>query len=900
MMKHSKILPSIQVLQNLTAKHSVTIDNEVLFNKDNSLTPQQQPPTALLYASKKALNYGTEILNQAFAKGAGVEELIQKRTWLIDQLLIYCWQATVCCEDLSLVAVGGYGRRELHLASDIDLMILTNPRIAKEVVQQIQTFLNLLWDSGLEVGHSVRTVRDCVADARSDITIVTNIMESRLLTGQAALFESMRQLISPQKIWPAKKFFKAKYEEQIQRHQRYADTEYNLEPNIKECPGGLRDIQVIAWLAQRYFGTNDIHDLIKHDFLTADEYQTLHTNKIFLWRLRYALHLLAKRRDDRLLFSCQKHIAASFGFHAKDNSGVEKFMKMYYQIVRELSCLNEILLQHFQETLILDRGREKISPLNKRFQIHNGLIELCHNQVFKRYPFALLEIFLLKQLTPSIKGVRASTIRAIRQHVDMIDDDFRNDIRNKSLFMEIIRQPRYVGHELRRMHRYGILSQYLPAFGNIEGRMQFDLFHTYTVDEHTLLVIQNMRLFGLPEYAETYPLCQRILQTLPKRELLYIAGLFHDIAKGRKGDHAKLGALDAIDFCLQHGLSAYDAGITGWLVEKHLILSKTAQREDINDPEVINKFSTTVGDCEHLNYLYLLTVADINATNPLLWTDWKDSLFQQLYYETTRALRRGLENPLDKKERIKESKNLVLQLLGKRIQAKFNIDQFWRALITDYFIRYSPDEIAWHIKSIAGNNHFPLVKVRQQTARGGTEIFVYMHNQDNIFATTTQTLEQLSLTVVDARIITSTDGLTLDTYIILDEAGNPIKDKKQQSEIVGKLHDNLANIKKFNRRAVRHRSLKQKNFLIPTTVQFTQDQLNQRTVMEVSSTDHIGMLSGIGMALTKYDIHLHNAKIATYGSRAEDIFFITDDQDKPVSDSARLIALENLIIKILT
>ena len=366
-------------------------------------------------------------------------------------------------------------------------------------------------------------------------------------------------------------------------------------------------------------------------------------------------------------------------------------MKLYYQMVRELSRLNEMLLQHFQEAIIYATRREKIKSINKRFQIRNDFIEVCHDQVFEWYPFALLEIFLIKQQTLSIKGIRASTIRLIREYSYLIDDDFRNDIRNKSLFMEIIRQPRYVGHELRRMHRYGVLSKYLPAFGKIEGQMQFDLFHVYSVDEHILFVIQNMRHFGLPEYADTYPRCQKILKKIPKQELLYLSGLFHDIAKGRQGDHAKLGAKDAVDFCKRHGLSTYDADFVGWLVENHLILSKTAQREDINDPEVINKFAVKVGDREHLNYLYLLTVADVNGTNPELWNAWKDSLFSQLYNETTRALRRGLENPFNKEDRIKKTKSTALELVSQRTKSNFDIEQHWESLGEDYFIRYSPD-----------------------------------------------------------------------------------------------------------------------------------------------------------------------------------------------------------------
>jgi [protein-PII] uridylyltransferase len=879
-----------------------TSKEEIFLFDNDCFAEELQSSASPLSTYKDTLQKGTQALNDAFDSGQNVVELVHKRAEFIDQLLIHAWQSMISCEELALVAVGGYGRGELHPASDIDLMILEKSRSNKITNEQIQQFLTFLWDIGLEVGQSVRTVKDCLTEGRADITVATNIMEARLLVGDTALFDSMRKLTGPKKIWPTRKFFKAKLLEQVERHKKYANTEHSLEPNIKESPGGLRDIQMIGWVAKRHFAVESLHDLVKHDFLTEEEYLRLKAGQTFLWRIRYALHILTGRHDDRLLFDRQRHIAELFGFHAEDNSGVEQFMKFYYRMVRELNRLNEMLLQHFQEEIIYATRREKIKPINKRFQIRNDFIEVCHDQVFKWYPFALLEVFLLIQQTPKIKGIRASTIRLIREYSYLIDDEFRNDIRNKSLFMEIIRQPRYVGHELRRMHRYGILSKYLPAFGQIEGQMQFDLFHVYSVDEHILFVIQNMRLFALPEYANTYPLCQKILTILPKQELLYLAGLFHDIAKGRKGEHAKLGVKDAVDFCKLHGLSTFDAELVGWLVENHLVLSKTAQREDINDPEVINKFAVTMGDRERLNYLYLLTVADVNGTNPELWNAWKDSLFSQLYNETTRALRRGLENPFNKEDRIKKTKHSALALVNKRTKSKFDVGQLWASLGEDYFIRYSPDEIAWHTNSIAENSkqQYPLIKVRQQATRGGTEIFVYMKNQDNIFATTTRVLDQLGLTIVDARVIASTHGYTLDTYIVLDKSGEAIKEKKHREDIVTKLDDALSNVEQHFKIVSRPRSRKQKVFPIQTRVQFSQDEVNQRTIMEVIASDRPGFLSQVGIALAGCNVRLHGAKIATYGSRVEDIFFITDKEDQPITDPAKFENLTNFIIETLS
>ncbi len=868
-----------------------------LFNRDafNKALKATRNPLPLFKQTREA---GNQLLNEAFAAGIPVNQLVTQRAWFIDQLLIQAWQYFLQNENLALVAVGGYGRGELHPASDIDIMVLTDGRLSKNHKQSIEKFLVFLWDIGLEVGHSVRSIKDCVREGKNDITVVTNLMESRLLAGSAPAYREMCRLTGPKKIWPTKKFFEAKHAEQIERHKKYDDSEHKLEPNIKEGPGGLRDIQMIGWVAKRYFGAETLKDLVEHEFLTEEEYKKLDAGQTLLWRIRYGLHVLTGRREDRLLFDLQRGIAQQFGFKAQDNSGVEQFMKLYYRTVRELNILNEILLQHFQEAIIYAKRREKIKPLNRRFQSRNNFLEVTHNNVFKRYPFALLELFLLLQQNPSIQGVRATTVRLIRKNISLIDRDFRQDIRNRSLFMEIIRQPRHVGHELRRMHRYGILSKYLPVFSNIEGLMQFDLFHIYTVDEHILFVVRNMRLFSVPEYAKQYPIYNKLLETLPKQELLYLAGLFHDIAKGRGGDHSTLGAKDAHKFCKLHGLSEYDSKLVAWLVDKHLLMSKTAQRMDISDPEVVNQFALTVGDRNHLNYLYLLTVADIKGTNPGLWNTWKESLLSELYHKTLLALRRGLENPIDKDALIKETKHNALVLIKGKNRLKLDINSFWEKLGEDYFIRYSADEIAWHTEAINkhADNHEPLVMLRETSARGGSEVFIYMKNRDNIFAASTRMLDRLGLNIVDARIITSSHDYTLDSYIILERDGNPINGKQRREEIVHGLQQALKTLDSFSPKLTRARPLQFKHFTIPTQINFTPDEKNNRNIMEVTTTDRPGILSRIGMAMDFCGARLQGAKVATYGARVEDIFFITDRNNQMIKDPIKFECLRNSII----
>jgi [protein-PII] uridylyltransferase len=852
-------------------------------------------------ALRAALQGERQILQERFLGGVAAATLIRQHAAWVDDLLLRIWRyfwPPADSPDIALVAAGGYGRSELHPGSDIDLLILLADDQHASHQKRIEQFISLLWDIGLEVGHSVRSVPECTHEAVRDITVATTLMEARLLTGSDTLFQAMCTAVSPARLWTPREFFAAKLQEQSRRHRKYHDTAYNLEPNIKDGPGGLRDIQTVLWVAQRHYGSASLHDLVEHGLLTAAEHATLTEAQHFLWQIRFGLHTLTQRREDRLLFDHQRSLARQFGY---ENEGhllaVEQFMKRYYRTVMELSRLNEMLLQLFQEAILYaDTSHEPVT-VNKRFQARNDFIEVSHAKVFQHHPFALLEIFLLLAQHAELKGVRASTIRLIRDHRYLIDDVFRADLRCRSLFMELLRQPRGITHELRRMNRYGILAAYLPAFGNVVGQMQHDLFHVYTVDEHTLFLVRNLRRFALPELAHEFPLCSEIFQQLPKTELLYLAGLFHDIAKGRGGDHSELGAADALDFCLHHGLSQYDARLVAWLVRHHLVMSSTAQRQDLSDPDVIANFAARVGDQVHLDYLYLLTVADIRATSPALWNSWKSALLADLYVATKRVLRQGLTNSIDQQERICDTQLMARQLLQQYNLQEDAVAALWRQLEDDYFLRHSVDEIVWHTQAIvrADPHDLPLILIRQQTHRGGTEIFLYTQDQDHLFAATTTALDQLGLTVVDARIVTARSGYTLDTYIVLEESGETISDGYRIAEIAATLRQQLltgtldTQVTRRARRQLQH-------FPITTEISFRQDS-RQRTVMEIICADRPGLLSRIARAFTVCGVRLHNAKIATFGARAEDIFFITDMDNRPLCDEARFTCLRDTLTR---
>ncbi len=865
--------------------------------------------TSALVLFRAALQSSQQQLKEHFLNGTPATELVHGRAQIIDQLLIRVWQRLVIApgdqtyiNDIALIAVGGYGRGELHPGSDIDLLILLQNNNHAHYQTRIEQFLMFLWDMGLEVGHSVRSLQECIIEAERDITIATNLMESRLLSGPQTLYETLRTATGPARIWPSRQFFEAKWQEQIARHTKYHDTAYNLEPNVKEGPGGLRDIQMIGWVAKRHFAATTLHDLVTHNFLTEAEYKALMAGQNFLWRVRFALHALTGRREDRLLFDHQQTIAQQFGYHNEEHRlAVEQFMKEYYRTIMELSRLNEMLLQLFQEAILYADSPATVTPINSRFQSCNGFIEVVHNGIFRRYPFALLEIFLLLQQHPELKGVRATTIRLIRDHRYLINDQFRDDLRNRSLFMEMLRQPRGVTHELRHMNRYGLLAAYLPVFGAIVGQMQYDLFHVYTVDEHTLMVVRNLRRLTVPEFSHELPLCSELIQRIPKPEILYLAGLFHDIAKGRGGDHSELGAHDAIAFCLHHGLSQYDARFVGWLVKNHLVMSSTAQRKDISDSQVIADFAAIVGDQVHLDYLYLLTVSDIRGTNPTLWNSWKDSLLVELYNTTKRALRRGLEHIIDRTERLNEIKQQALAALQQQTIDITAIEKVWREWGDDYFLRHSADEIAWHtlaiLKSTAAD--LPLVLVRQQSPRGGTEIFIYTHDQEHLFATTTQALDQLGLTILDARIMTANNGFTLDTYIVLEASGEPITSEHRLQEIPVILKQHLQSHGEKLTGGTRRTPRQLKYFATPTDITFSNDERNHRTVMELTTADRPGLLSHVGQALRESGVRLQNAKIVTFGARVEDVFFITDKNNHPLQTEAQYTHLRNAMLKYL-
>ncbi len=871
------------------------------FRQERFRNDLSEKPAVTIF--KNAISGVNKHISNRFYQDEDVRSLVYELATFVDMILHYAWHQHTWGDDITLIAVGGYGRAELHPHSDIDILILLDNKAGTKYDDNIQSLVTFLWDIGLEIGSSVRTVKECAKFAKSDITIATNLTEARTLAGSRALFGELMRLTSAKKIWKPADFFKAKWQEQNERHQKYNDNESDLEPNIKNSPGGLRDIQTIGWVAKRYFGVKTIRQLEGKGFFTEHEFGVLRAGEDFLWKVRFGMHLIAGRADERLLFEYQRELAKQFGYQDNERGlAVEQFMYKYYRTVMALRELNDVLLQYLSDVITNPKSKGRIKPINDRFQLRNNCIEVTRRSVFDEHPSALLEIFVLMGNAPDVTGASAATIRLIRDKRWLIDDEFRRDERNRAMFLALFSIEYGLVTQLTRMKRYGILGRYLPEFGRITGRMQHDLFHRYTVDSHTLLVIQNMRRFSLPEEEKKFPIAAHIINNLPKPELLYIAGLYHDIGKGRGGDHSVLGAEDATVFCENHGLAPRDTRLVSWLVEKHLLMSYVSQKQDISDPDVIQNFALQVGDQLHLDYLYALTIADMCGTNPDLWNAWRDTLLRNLYTETKRAMRRGLENTIDHQELIEEKQYLALMKLNDKGITEDQANAIWDNMGEEYFIRESHWDIAWQTEALCKHTtEEPLVLIRETANKrfnGATEIFVYVKDVKHVFVAATTCLSQLSLNIQDARIYSSTTGYTLDTFYVLDENFDPLDDQHEKFEkIKSALKKELRLIGEYSDIVNRITPRMLKEFSVPTRTRLSNDLARGCTVLEVISPDRAGLLATIARVFMSFDIYMQNAKISTLGERVEDIFFITDNEGEPLGDPQLCIDLQNEICR---
>lgn len=810
-------------------------------------------------------------LKAEFDAHADTSRLLKQHSRLVDVLLQDLWQAAGISPQVCLIAVGGYGRGELFPHSDVDLLILLPEQSSDAIDREIEALIGLFWDIGLAVGHSVRNLKECAEEAAKDATVQTNLLESRYLAGDKTLYRRFEQLLTD--LIDPVEFFHAKMREQQQRHARFNDTAYNLEPNVKESPGGLRDLQNVLWISHSLGLGRDWAALVKHGLISPTEARQIRRHERHLQLLRIRLHYLANRREDRLIFDLQNDMAKALGFiNTPRRRASEQLMYGFYNSAKFISLMNDILLQ-----LLEARVRPEdctATPINARFEARHGQLEIKSPAVLQREPSAILESFLLLEQHQELKGMSPNLLRTLHRVKNLVNREFRQSSRNKALFIRILQQPVGVTHALRLMNRYGILGRYIPAFGRIVGQMQHDLFHVYTVDEHILNVLRNLRRFALSRFDHEFPLCSRLFSEFDAPHLLYLGALFHDIAKGRDGDHSTLGAVDARRFCRQHGFPKTDCELVAWLVESHLTMSRVAQKSDLSDPAVIEHFAQQMGDERHLTALYLLTVADIRGTSPKVWNQWKAKLLENLFFAAQRYLR---GDAADAEMEIKQRQAQARERLS---YYGINADSYqglWDKLGRQYFLRYEAQEIAWHTRMLIphAETRDVIVRARLSPAGDGIQTMIYTGDRRDLFAHICSFFERSGYNIVEARVYTTLHGYALNSFIILDHNDKAISYRDLLNFIEYALREKL--VAKTNDIApVNGRVSRQvKHMPIAASISIQPDAESHNHTIEIIANDRPGLLSRLASQFLKHEVHLHNAKINTLGNRAEDIFVVS-------------------------
>ncbi len=821
------------------------------------------------FALRSGLQAERESLIAAFNAGRPVERLLRGLTRSVDETLRKLGRSQGITRRVAIIAVGGYGRGELFPHSDVDVLIVIPDDAQPPEFAAIESLVGMLWDLGLQIGHSVRTVAQCREDAARDVTVLTSMIESRLVAGPAALFEqfvrSVSQDIDPQH------FFREKLLEQQQRHLKFQEAAYSLEPNCKESPGGLRDLHILRWVAGAARLGTTWSELIESGLLTAEEGRMLRRNERTLRHLRARLHIVAGRREDRLLFDVQAAIADAEGVKpTAARLPSEVLMQRYYWAAKSVIQLNTIVLQNIEERLF-PREDPQPQPIDGSFVARGEMLDLVDDDAFLRDPNALLRGFLVLQQHPDLKGMTARLLRSLWHARFLLNAAFRRDPRNRQTFISIFQQPRGIVHGLRRMNQWSVLGRYLPVFRRIVGQMQHDLFHVYTVDQHILQVIRNLRRFTMAEYAHEYPLCSQLITEFDRHWLLYIAALFHDIAKGRGGDHSELGSRDARVFCRQHGITGEDALLVEFLVAHHLTMSQVAQKQDIADPEVVGRFAQLVGDERRLTALYVLTVADIRGTSPRVWTSWKGKLLEDLYRMTLRRLGGEALPATAVLERRTGEARRILDLYGISPAAH---EPLWQQLDVVYFMRNSAREIAWHTRTLLVHVSTDRAIVRSRLAPTGDaiEVLIYVRDQKDLFARVCGYFDSRNLSILDAKIHTTRHGYALDSFLVTDHGR---ADYRQLLALINKqLAAWIEAITPLPPPVKGRLSRQSRHFPVAPNVTLAADERGRQYLLSITTTDRIGLLYAITRVLATHDINVHTAKINTLGERVEDVFLI--------------------------
>ena len=809
----------------------------------------------------------------------GIHGLLQKLARHADATLKLLWKTADFPATASLVAAGGFGRGELFPHSDVDVVLLlpddANLDDDPALKAKVESFISSCWDSGLEIGSSVRTVADCVLEARKDVTVQTSLLEARLVTGSKANFARLQSELG--KVLDPKAFFIAKTLELRQRHNKFENTPYSLEPNCKESPGGLRDLQVILWVARAAGFGKSWDDLAKNGLATGFEVRQIKANEALLSLIRARLHLISSRREDRLVFDLQTTVAESFGYTGKAEDGSrlprrasESLMRRYYWAAKAVSQLNQILLLNIEERL--NPNNYPLRPINERFYDKAGMLEVASDDLYLREPHAILETFLLYETTIGVKGLSARTLRALYNARGVMNAKFRSDPVNRDTFRHILQEPEGITHAIRLMNQTSVLGRYLWVFRKIVGQMQHDLFHVYTVDQHILMVLRNVRRFFMAEHSHEYPMCSQLAAGWDKPWILYIAALFHDIAKGRGGDHSELGCKDVRVFCRQHGIPAEDARLAEFLVSEHLTMSRVAQKEDLSNPEVITAFARRVGNERNLTALYLLTVADIRGTSPKVWNAWKGKLLEDLYRYTLRVLGGRAPDADAEVEARKREALISLALYAEPFEAH---KPLWESLDVSYFMRHEAADIAWHARQLSRHvgKAKAIVRARPSSAGEGMQVLVYTPDVPDLFARICGYFDQAGFSILDAKVHTAKNGYALDTFQVVSP---DLADHYRElaSMVESELDRTIEDRGPLPAPGMGRVSRRVKSFPIAPRVDLRPDEKAQRWLLSVSASDRVGLLYLIARVLAQHRINLQLAKVTTLGERVEDTFLI--------------------------
>ena len=833
----------------------------------------------------------------------GVRGALARLAVLTDDTLRLLWQQAGLTSPLALVAVGGFGRTELFPCSDIDVLLLLpddqSPQHDPALKARLESFIGSCWDAGLEIGSSVRTVEECLQEAARDVTVQTSLLEARLITGNAALYADFQRryfaALDP------RAFFVAKTLEMQQRHHKFEDTPYALEPNCKESPGGLRDLHVVLWVAKAAGFGNNWDALARSGLATAFEVRQIKRNEALLWLIRARLHLISNRREDRLVFDLQTAVAQSFGYATSPTAlplspravirPSEALMRRYYWAAKAVTQLNQILLLNIEERL--NPSTHTPRPINPRFNEKAGMVDVTSDDLYQREPHAILETFLVYQTTVGIKGFSARTLRALYNARDLMNAGFRRDPVNHATFRQILASDGLT-HAMNLMNQTSVLGRYLWVFRRIVGQMQHDLFHVYTVDQHILMVLRNVRRFFIAEHAHEYPSCSQLAAGWDKPWLLYVAALFHDIAKGRGGDHSDLGATEVRRFCRQHGIGRDDASLVEFLVREHLTMSRAAQKSDLSDPDVIAGFAARVGSERRLTALYLLTVADIRGTSPKVWNAWKGKLLEDLYRLTLRVLGGRAPDPDAEVESRKREALILLALHALPFEAQ---KPLWDTLDAGYFTRHDAADIAWHTRQLSRHvgSGKSMVRARQSPLGEGLQVLVYTPDQSDLFARICGYFDQGGFSILDARIHTARNGYALDTFQVVD-ASTPEHYRELISMVESELGRAIAQTGPLPPPGRGRVSRRVKSFPVAPRVTLRPDEKAQRWLLNISASDRVGLLYSVARVLARHNINLQLAKIATLGERVDDTFLI---QGAELQHNRTQIAIETELLEAL-